>query len=117
MEEKNKKREYKPIDLRTMETLICIMVILMHFFTIFFYVHYRVYVMLVSNIISISAYIILYLGLWRRNYDLSFITHVYFISQVHSLFGCAYLGCADKLLYYGKTHGKNRVCIIDDLDN
>lgn len=92
MEEKNKKREYKPIDLRTMETLICIMVILMHFFTIFFYAHYRVYVMLVSNIISISAYIILYLGLWRRNYDLSFITHVYFISQVHSLFGCAYLG-------------------------
>ena len=27
------------------------------------------------------------------------------------------LGCADKLLYYGKTHGKNRVCIVDDLDN
>ena len=61
MEEKDKKREYKPIDLRTMETLICIMVILVHFFTIFFYAHYRVYVMLVSNIISISAYIILYL--------------------------------------------------------
>lgn len=27
------------------------------------------------------------------------------------------LGRADKLLYYGKTHGKNRVCIVDDLDN
>lgn len=92
MEEQNKKREYKPIDLRTMETLICIMVIVVHFFTIFFYAHDKVYVMVVSNIISISAYVILYLGLWRRNYDLSFIAHVYFISQAHSLFGCAYLG-------------------------
>ena len=27
------------------------------------------------------------------------------------------LGRADKLLYYGKTHGKNHVCIVDDLDN
>lgn len=27
------------------------------------------------------------------------------------------LGRADKLLYYGKNHGKNRVCIVDDLDN
>lgn len=26
-------------------------------------------------------------------------------------------GARDKLLYYGKTHGKNRVCIVDDLDN